>query len=48
MGWIYLEVLIALLLLIGIVWWTFPTKRDEQQRHNESKTDQPKTDRSER
>jgi len=33
MGWIYLEVLIALFLLIVIVWWTFPSKRDEEQRH---------------
>lgn len=33
MIWVFLEVFIALFLLIGIVWWTLPTKRDEEKRH---------------
>ncbi len=26
MGWVFLEVLAALLIAIGIVWWTLPRK----------------------
>lgn len=33
MPWLLLEVLIALFLLIGIVWWTMPTRREEERRH---------------
>ncbi len=33
MAWVFMEVLIVLFLLIGIVWWTLPRKRDEQERH---------------
>ena len=40
MIWLFLEVGIALFLLIGIVWWTLPTKRDEEQRHGKPKQDE--------
>lgn len=26
MGWVFLEVMVALALAIGIVWWTIPRK----------------------
>ncbi len=26
MGWVFLEVLLALALAVGIVWWTLPRK----------------------
>jgi hypothetical protein len=26
MGWVFLEVLAALLIAVGIVWWTMPRK----------------------
>jgi len=28
LGWVLLEVLAALAIAIGIVWWTFPKKKD--------------------
>jgi hypothetical protein len=37
MAWMLLEVLIALFLLVGIVWWTLPSKRDEERRHGAKK-----------
>jgi len=39
MEWVFLEVVIALVLLVGIVWWTFPNKADEARRHGEPPTD---------
>ncbi len=27
MGWVFLEVVLALAIAIGIVWWTFPKKK---------------------
>jgi hypothetical protein len=39
MNWLLLEVLIALFLLIGIVWWTMPTKREEEKRHGTAHKD---------
>lgn len=27
MGWVFLEVVLALALAIGIVWWTLPKKK---------------------
>jgi hypothetical protein len=44
MGWIFLEVFIAFFLLIGIVWWTLPSKRDEERRHNPQKKDEQHAD----
>jgi hypothetical protein len=26
MGWVFLEVVVALLIAVGIVWWTIPRK----------------------
>ena len=40
MIWVFLEVFIALFLLIGIVWWTLPTKRDEAKRHTKPEQDE--------
>jgi len=28
LGWVLLEVLVALLIAVAIVWWTFPRKPD--------------------
>lgn len=30
MGWILFEVLIALAIVVGIVWWTIPKQRSER------------------
>jgi uncharacterized membrane protein YccC len=34
MGWVFLEVLLALAIAIAIVWWTFPktSKKDDDDR----------------
>jgi len=45
MGWLYLEVLMAFVLLIGIVWWTLPSKREEAMRHGLQKEDEQQSER---
>jgi hypothetical protein len=33
MGWIFLEALVALLIAVGIVWWTMGPKRKASRRN---------------
>ncbi|MBA2689207.1 MAG: hypothetical protein H0U63_00200 [Burkholderiales bacterium] len=44
MEWMFLEVLVALCLLVAIVWWTLPSKRDEQRRHAPANKDSGEKD----
>ena len=37
MGWILLEALVALLLAVGIVWWTMGSKRKTRSGRNDGK-----------
>jgi hypothetical protein len=39
MGWIFLEALVALLLAIGIVWWTMAPKRKRGSRDGPGRSD---------
>lgn len=32
MGWVFLEIALALAIAIGIVWWTFPRSPRREQR----------------
>ena len=35
MGWLFFEIVLALALAIGIVWWTFPKSARREQRDDE-------------
>ena len=43
MGWLFFEIVLALALAIGIVWWTFPKSPRRGQR--DDKPDEPGSDR---
>ena len=41
MGWVFLEILIALAIAVAIVWWTFPRKQRGDEARDDSDRGQP-------
>jgi hypothetical protein len=41
MGWVFLEVLAALAIAVGIVWWTLPRKPKPGNEDREAKDEPP-------